>query len=111
MVNKKWKRGDIHPETGLFYWTRNKNLKNPEMWLTKKRFTKYKISKQKTDLKYHITSDYCKSGKRKKYAKEYYGKNKKKILKYSKEYYNKNREIIRTQQKIHRENRRKQAVK
>ena len=38
MNANKWKQGDIHPETGLVYWSKQASCKNGERWMTQEKY-------------------------------------------------------------------------
>lgn len=65
--NKKWKNGELNPETGLIFKAYSKNYKNGEAWLTKEKFEYYKLkAKERVRKKYLFDEDFKK--KRKKYT-------------------------------------------
>ena len=38
MNANKWKQGDIHPETGLVYWSKQASCKNGERWMAQEKY-------------------------------------------------------------------------
>jgi hypothetical protein len=49
MESSPWKQGDIHPETGLVYWSKQASCKNGERWMTPKKF-----NEKKEKIKAHV---------------------------------------------------------
>ena len=83
----RWKRGDIHPVTGMCFWQYSKCCKNGEYWITSE---KYKANKKYHD-KYRIDNrDVFVSAKRK--------------------YRNNNPDKIRALDKIYKSKRKKKAL-
>lgn len=69
MENRKWKMGDIHPETNKVFWSYSDKFQTKEGWLSKEAF----------DRKYLKNKEYQKSEKSKLKSHEYYLANKERI--------------------------------
>lgn len=69
MENKKWKMGDIHPDTGKVFWSYSDRFQTKEGWLSKDAFQR----------KYIKNKEYQKSSKSKAKSHEYYLKNRERI--------------------------------
>lgn len=66
MENKKWKKGDVNPNTGMIFWSYSDRFQTKEGWLSKEAF----------DRKNDNFKKYQQSEEGKKYSHEYYEKNK-----------------------------------
>jgi len=89
----KWKRGDIHPITGLVFWHYGSKKDIKGRWVTQEKFKADK-ERVKGYIK-KIKQDPILYAKRKAYEKDYYFRKKDHILKLSKDYYYNNIEKIR----------------
>lgn len=69
MENKKWKMGDVHPETNKVFWSYSDRFQTREGWLSREAF----------DRKYLKNKEYQKSDKSKAKSHEYYVNNKERI--------------------------------
>ena len=47
-----YKKGDVHPETGLLFWQYHPTCKNKENWISKELYEKKTISRNKSSKKY-----------------------------------------------------------
>ena len=62
MENKKWKMGDVHPETNKVFWSYSDKFQTKEGWLSREAF----------DRKYFKNKEYQKSDKSRLKSHEYY---------------------------------------
>ena len=69
MENKKWRMGDVHPETNKVFWSYSDRFQTKEGWLSREAF----------DRKYLKNKEYQKSDKSKLKSHEYYLANKDRI--------------------------------
>jgi len=98
----KWKRGDVHPVTGLIFWAYYKHLPNGEYWLDEK---KYKLKHLKSlDKAKRWRSD--NSIKCKEYHKKRYEEFPEKVKRISKRWRDENQEKVREHRRLYEKNKR-----
>ena len=90
--SKNWKKGDVHPETGLIFWDSNKKPQSSERWITAEQFA---VRKEKS----------------REYRRAYYEKNRQKQIESSNKWSSKNRDrVLLNGKKYYQENKEKRLV-
>lgn len=52
---RRWKRGDVHPDTGLVFWKYDPKARGGEYWITSERMAEVRARKRKTDAEWRTT--------------------------------------------------------
>lgn len=92
---KRWKQGEINPETGLVFWQYWRLAKNGEYWVSPERFQHFKRNKPEKDKAYRESRlRELKEKKRQKYLL-----NRESILAKCREYRERNSEAVKIRQR------------
>lgn len=89
---KRWRKGDVHPETGRLFWQYAKKSKNGEQWVPKETFERWKADYSAKSAERYQKNKTEDTPKRR---REAHLKNREKHLKKMKEYRQKNLERVR----------------
>ena len=91
----KWRRGTVHPETGLVFWGYRRRKTTTEMWLTPEEFGSRHPKVKEACAQYALANPEASKERR----KRYYGCNKERLNEENKRWYRENRHHVNKKKK------------